>query len=172
MNMLEALKMFGSGESASDAATLFAREGPFPEGVEDERGSPRFPFAGAEVFLFTTDDQRFRLRLRNLSCSGISGLTDAPLAQGESVIVQLEEMLMPAATVVWTRRSTLGFEFINALPLARMKRIRERQDAGAAWSPAMRAGSDLHTWWTDLNEQKNGRQTRLRAGGHKHPLEH
>ena len=101
---------------------------------------------------------------------GVSGLTDAPLAMGETLIVQLEEMLMPAAQVVWTQRAMVGLAFINPVPLARMKRLAERHESGAAWSPAMRAGSDLHSWWTDPDAQAKGRKPKLKSGGHKHPL--
>lgn len=139
-------------------------------GAEDRRRAARYRLVGGEVFIFVDDDQRFRLRLRDLASLGMSGLSDAPLEIGQRVIVQLEEMLMPAAEVVWTRRAMVGLLFINALPLVRMKRLCERHEAGAAWSPAMRAGSDLHSWWTDVAAQADGRRTRLRSGGHAHPI--
>lgn len=139
-------------------------------GVEDRRRAARYRLKGGEVFLFLVGDQRFRLRLRDLCSMGLSGLTDAPVSVGERLIVQLEEMLMPAADVVWTRRAMVGLSFINGLPLVRMKRLRELHKAGTAWSPAMRAGSDMHAWWTDLAAQAAGRRPRLHAGGHHHPL--
>jgi hypothetical protein len=86
------------------------------------------------------------------------------------LIVQLEEMLMPGAEVVWTHRALAGLRFVNPVPPARFKRLCERQEAGAAWSPAMRAGSDLHSWWTDVEHQQGGRRARLDSGGHDHPL--
>jgi hypothetical protein len=46
----------------------------------------------------------------------------------------------------------------------------ERHRAGAAWSPAMRAGSDLHAWWTDLAAHAAGRRTLINNGGHAYPL--
>lgn len=139
-------------------------------GCEDRRRAERFPFLGGEVFLFVDGDQRFRLRLRDLCSLGLSGLTDAPIGIGKTVIVQLEEMLMPAAKVTWTRFAMTGLSFINPLPRARLNRLRERQAAGAAWSPAMRAGSDLHGWWTDVGAHAQGRRARLDAGGHSYPL--
>lgn len=139
-------------------------------GGEEARRAQRYRLWGGEVYLFVDPDQRFRLRLKDLCALGISGLTDAPLEIGQRITVQLEEMLMPAADVVWTRRAMVGLSFINMLPLARMKQLCERHEAGAAWSPAMRAGSDLHAWWTDLAAQEGGRQARLHAGGHDHPL--
>lgn len=133
-------------------------------------GPERFDFAGAEVFLFTAAGDRYRLRLRDLSCIGLGGLTDAALSMGERVFVQLEEMLMPAADVGWTAGAMAGFKLVDPLPLTHLRRLCERHQAGAAWSPAMRAGSDLYSWWTDLAEQERGRQTRLHSGGHEHPL--
>ncbi len=165
--MLEALRSWAGG--AAGAGTE-----PSPAvlsgGVEDRRLAERVAMPGAELFLFLEGEQRYRLRLRDLACTGLSGLTDAPLSVGETLIVQLEEMLMPAADVVWTRRAFAGLRFVNPVPLARFKRLCERHEAGAAWSPAMRAGSDLHNWWTDAGEQSGGRRPKLRAGGHKHPL--
>jgi hypothetical protein len=139
-------------------------------GVEDRRRSNRVAMRGAELFLFLEGDQRFRFRVRDLGSTGLSGLTDAPLTAGQLLIVQLEEMLMPAAQVMWTRRAWVGLQFVNPVPAARFKRLCDRHEAGAAWSPAMRAGSDLHSWWTDVDEQGGGRQARLKSGGHKHPL--
>ncbi len=162
----------GFGASAGSAAGAGAEACPavFGAGVEDRRVSPRVPMPGAEVFLFLEGDRRFRIRIRDLGCTGIAGITDAPLTAGQSLIVQLEEMLMPAAAVVWTRRASAGLRFADPVPPARFRRLCERHEAGAAWSPAMRAGSDLHSWWTDARQQEGGRRPQLRAGGHKHPI--
>lgn len=170
--MLDGLKLWRSGDAdaAEAARAQVLAAGPPPSGVEDDRGSERFIFTGAEVFLFLPGDERYRLRLKDVSSTGLSGLTDAPLSLGERIIVQFEEMLMPAAEVVWVQRVMAGFRMVNPLPLARIKRLAERHAEGAAWSPAMRAGSDLHAWWTDVDEQKKGRAPKLRAGGHKHPI--
>jgi hypothetical protein len=165
--MLEALRSWAGG--AAGAGTELRVPLP-PEDLEDRRGSERVSMAGAELFLFLKGDQRFRLRVRDLSFTGLSGLTDAPLTTGETLLVQLEEMLMPGAQVVWTRRALVGLHFVTPIPIPRFKRLCERHESGAAWSPAMRSGSDLHGWWTDLQQQQGGRQPKLRAGGHKHPL--
>jgi len=173
--MLDGLKTGRDGadgpEGAADAArALHLRNDPDRAWVEDERGSERFAFAGAEVFLFLAGDERFRLRLNDVSCTGLCGLTDAPLSPGELVVIQFEETFMPAAEVSWVHRARAGLRMVDPLPLARMKWLAGRHEAGAAWSPAMRAGSDLHSWWTDLDAQKMGRLTQLDAGGHQHPL--
>ncbi len=156
--MLEGLRtrQMEAEEGAAEAV-------PF-NGVEDRRRSERIRVTGGEVFLFMEGDQRFRLRLRDMCRLGLSGLTDAPLRVGESLIVQVEEMLMPAAEVIWTQRAMVGLAFINPLPLIRLKRLVDRHEAGAAWSPAMRANSDLHGWWTDVADQRKGRRPRMRSG--------
>jgi hypothetical protein len=165
--MLEGLRAWAGGAAGAGTEPCPAL---FGTGAEDRRRAERVPMPGAEVFLFLEGDQRFRFRIRDFGCTGIAGITDAPLTTGQSLIVQLEEMLMPAADVVWTRRASVGLRFANPVPLARFKRLCERHEAGAAWSPAMRAGSDLHNWWTDPQEQKGGRRPQLRAGGHRHPV--
>jgi len=147
--------------------TAALRAPPIPE---EHREDERYSLLGGEVFLFLPGDQRYRLRVRDVCVHGASGLTDAPIGVGEQLVVQLEEMLMPAAEVVWTKCAMVGLNFINPLPLARLNRLRERHAAGAAWSPAMRAGSDLHGWWTDQDDHARGRRPRLDAGGHDHPL--
>ena len=165
--MHEALKSWaGDAAGAGTDSSL----PPGPAAVEDRRRADRVPLEGAELFLFTQGDQRFRLRVRDFACTGLSGITDAPLTEGQSLIVQLEEMLMPGAEVVWTNGGLAGLRLIDPVPPARFKRLCERHEAGAAWSPAMRAGSDLHCWWTDVEEQQGGRRARLDSGGHDHPL--
>jgi len=163
--MLEGLRMWrsGVGNAAAVACPGFAD-------VEDRRRAERRDLTGAELFIFLSDNQRFRLRLRDACSTGLSGLSDAPLEVGETVLVQFEEMLMPAAQVMWTRRALAGMQFINPISDARLRHLCARHAAGAAWSPAMRAGSDLHCWWTDLESQQKERKPRLRAGGHKKPL--
>ncbi len=138
--------------------------------ASERRRSPRTRLAGAELFLFRDDGQRLRLRIRDLSDLGVSGLIDATLQPGESVLVQLEEMLMPEAVVIWTHEGVAGLSFVGPVSLTHLSRITERHAAGAAWSPAMRAGSDLHSWWTDAEAHAAGRRAALDSNGHAHPL--
>ena len=134
---------------------------------EDLRGHERFPFPGAVIYLFLSDQQRFVMRLRDVSCSGLAGLTDAPISVGELIVVQFEETLMPAAHVVWTRNTTVGLKLVNPLPEIRMRRLVERHDAGAAWSPAMREASDLNAWWTNTDEIDAGRKPKAKKSAKK-----
>ena len=138
--------------------------------VSERRRSPRVRLAGAELFLFRDDGGRMRLQVHDLSELGVAGLIDGELRLGDSVLVQLEEMLMPEALVVWTRDDAVGLAFVVPVPTTHFSRITERHAAGAAWSPAMRAGSDLHSWWTDADAHAAGRRASLDSNGHAFPL--
>jgi hypothetical protein len=133
----------------------------------NRRVAERLPFQGAEVFLFlewfsnakgAKEPERYTLRVKDLSLTGISGLTDAPLSPGDLIFVQLEETLIPAAEVVWFRRTLVAFHFIEALEIKKLKRLKDAHDKGQLWSPAMRARSDLGGWWTNVGEHEKGRQ--------------
>ncbi len=130
-----------SGDSSAPSAPPGAYDG------DDRRFSERRLFRGAEVFLFLDDRQHYHLHIKDLSFSGMSGLTDVPLKPGDLVTVQLEEMLMPSAEVRWARNALVGLSFLNPLPLTRFKRLCERQKAGARWSPAMRASASATGGW-------------------------
>lgn len=138
--------------------------------VSERRCSPRARLAGAELFLFRDDGCRLRLRVRDLSDLGVSGLIAAEVQPGEALLVQLEEMLMPEAVVIWARDGAAGFSFVVPVARTHLARIAARHAAGAAWSPAMRAGSDLHAWWTDAEAHAAGRRAVLDANGHAFPL--
>jgi hypothetical protein len=157
--MLEAFRTWLNGGTVGAGEVLHPAPG--FHGNEDRRDEERFWFAGGEVFLFLPSDVSFRLRLRDVSTHGLSGLTDAPLSVGELVLVQFEETMMPGATVTWTRNSWVGLSLVNAIPEVRLRRLCERHKTGAAWSPAMRSASDLHNWWTDLEQVSKGRRTRF-----------
>jgi hypothetical protein len=103
------------------------------------------------VFIFIDERMHHRLRLKDLSCRGVCGLTDMPLTIGQIVVVQLEEMLMPSAEVRWVKHSMVGLNFIRPIPLAKLKRLCERHKAGARWSPAMRAAPAVTGWWNEAS---------------------
>jgi hypothetical protein len=132
----------------------------------ERRKCERFPLAGAEIYLFPNWGQigrekpaeRFTLRLKDASMAGLSGLIDAPLDVGDIVFAQFEETLIPAGKVVWCRRMMIGFALTEPLSQARFQRILDAHEAGRLWSPAMRARSDLPSWWTDVDEHARGRQ--------------
>jgi len=140
--------------------------GDFAQHRTERRRYDRHAFAGAEVFLFPEWKQiadaqpaeRYSLRIKDISLAGLSGLIDAPMKVGDLVFVQFEETLIPAAEVVWIRRMMIGFSLVQPLSSARFQRLRDAHDSGRLWSPAMRARSDLPSWWTDVEEHARGRQ--------------
>lgn len=136
----------------------------------ERRCSPRARLAGAELFLFRDDGRRLRLQVRDLSDLGVSGLIAADVRPGDALLVQLEEMLMPEAVVIWAQDGAAGLSFAAPVARTHLARIAERHAAGAAWSPAMRAGSDLHSWWTDADAHAAGRRAALDSNGHAFPL--
>jgi hypothetical protein len=95
--MLDGLRAWAGGAAGAGTEPCPAI---FAAGDNDRRVDERVRMAGAELFLFLEGEQRFRFRIRDLGCTGLSGITDAPLEVGQALIVQLEEMLMPAADVV------------------------------------------------------------------------
>jgi hypothetical protein len=110
------------------------------------RSAERFRFIGSTVHVFahwrelnlSNPTERYLLRLRDLSQTGLSGLTDAPLRVGDVVFIQLDEKHIPAAKVVWFRRVLIGLEFIEPLQIGWLTNAHRRHAAGQAWSPAMR----------------------------------
>lgn len=141
------------------------------ESRQERRKHERFRFAGAEVYVFTKYSQigeakpreRFLLQLKDISRSGLSGLIDAPLGIGDIVFIQLEEMVIPAAQVVWFRRAMTGFSLVQPLSRQRLHSLHERHMAGQLWSPAMRARSDLPGWWMEVEEHQRGRRPAYRV---------
>lgn len=111
------------------------------------------------------EPEKFTLRIKDLSLTGVSGLTDAPIIPGDIVFVQLEETLIPAAELVWFRRSLVDFHFVEPLELRKFKRLKDAHNKGQLWSPAMRARSDLPAWWTSVSDREESRmavfQTRM-----------
>ena len=144
-----------------DGIGMGMKDGP----ADDKRRiAERHSFAGAEVYIYrrwrqvldTGPRERFNLRLKDVSRSGICGLTDAPLLIGDVVFVQFETTLMLAAHVAWFRHALIGLELVEVIPEARMERLRMNHEAGQLWSPAMRARATA-----ELTEQKrDGRAAR------------
>ena len=53
----------------------------------------------------------YQLHLKDISCSGASGLTDAPVEVGQLVQIQIAEELTAVAEVRWVRRVNIGVAF-------------------------------------------------------------
>ena len=66
----------------------------------------------------------FGFRLKDFSCSGACGLTDAPLAVNQTVFFLLPQTEPVAAQVRWIRRTLIGAAFEEPLSTDRMRMIR------------------------------------------------
>ena len=66
---------------------------------------------------------RFELRLKDLSRYGLCGLTDAPLAPGETVFLLFEEAAPVAAEIRWIRRALVGAAFAEPLPVPLLRKF-------------------------------------------------
>lgn len=63
------------------------------------------------------DGLSHEFRLRNLSCTGVSGLTPAPVEEGRPVQIELVKDILLPATVRWTRGTSVGVSFGQPLPM-------------------------------------------------------
>ena len=70
------------------------------------------------------DNIRYPIRLKDLSCTGAAGLTDAPLQAGQLVSLELEQDVFRSAEVRWTRVAMAGVEFQDPLALDLVERVR------------------------------------------------
>src|SRR3546814_12961041 len=55
--------------------------------------------------------------LRNRSCTGVSGLTAAPVEEGRPSQIELVKGVLRPATVRWTRGTSVGLSFGQPLPM-------------------------------------------------------
>ena len=87
------------------------------------RRGTRHPLRGRDASLMV-DNVRYAIRLKDLSCTGVAGLTDAPLQAGQLVSLELEEDVFRAGEVRWTRVAMAGIEFQDPLSLDLVDRVR------------------------------------------------
>jgi hypothetical protein len=95
-----------------------------PSSDADNRRAERHNFTGAQTKLLI-DGIHFTLHLKDLSTTGLCGLTDAPLAPGQMVCLLLDRWEPVAAEIKWIRRALVGLVFAEPLPgelIARLKR--------------------------------------------------
>ena len=82
---------------------------------EDERGVGRcHDFTGYKIII---RDRRTLslLHLKDLSCTGASGISDMPVAVGSVVFLEVRRKRFNAATVRWVKSVLIGLEFIRPL---------------------------------------------------------
>jgi hypothetical protein len=64
-------------------------------------------------------------RLKDLSCAGVSGITAAPIEDGQIVPIELVKGVTMRATVRWTRGTSVGLSFRQPLPMYLVSAILE-----------------------------------------------
>jgi hypothetical protein len=102
-------------------------------GDEEEAGSdksgserrvlPRHDLIGEEVGLLI-DSVRYRLHVRDISRTGLSGVTDAPLAPGQRLYLMFSVGDGHLAEICWIRNARVGAHFITPLTSQELTRVR------------------------------------------------
>ena len=107
--MLGALKLlervFARGDDEGAQAAAEERE---------RRLDERHDFTGFASSLFC-GIAKYELHLKDLSCKGASGLTDAPLKRGQLIGIEVDKKRFTTAEVRWTRNSKAGVAFLEPL---------------------------------------------------------
>lgn len=108
---------------------LFRAAGPPALGMADmeleRRLKERRRLGAAEVPMLVRGI-RCALRVKDLSSKGLCGLTDAPLAAGETVFFLFPEIDPVAAEIRWVRRAFVGAAFSELLPAKLIQRMVRR----------------------------------------------
>lgn len=102
----------------------FSSESPAPAANADNRRAERHDLTGIEVKLLC-DGMHFTIHLKDLSTTGLCGLTDAPLAPGQMVFMLLDKWEPVAAQIRWIRKALIGASFPEPLApelVTRLKR--------------------------------------------------
>lgn len=97
-------------------------------GDGDNRRAERHDFTGAQTKLLL-DGMHFTVHLKDLSATGLCGLTDAPLAPGQMICLLLEKWDPVAAEIKWIRKALIGVAFSEPLPTELVVRLK-RSHAG------------------------------------------
>ncbi len=96
---------------------------------DNRRIAERHDFTGSQMKLLV-DGMHFIVHLKDLSATGLCGLTDAPLAPGQMVCLVLDKWDPVAAEIKWIRKALIGAAFSEPLPgelVARLKRLHGKQ---------------------------------------------
>lgn len=91
----------------------------------DRRRARRYLLPGSKVRVLA-DGLAFDLQLRDLSWRGLCGLTDAPLARGQSVVILFADGRQVEAEVRWARAAVVGAVFREPLPDEMLRKLWRR----------------------------------------------
>ncbi len=90
----------------------------------NRRIAERHDLTGTQMKLLM-DGMHFTLHLKDLSTTGLCGLTDAPIAQGQKICLLIDKWQPVAAEVKWVRKALIGAAFTEPLmpdQVVRLKR--------------------------------------------------
>lgn len=96
---------------------------------DNRRIAERHSLMGAQVRLLA-DGISFVVHLKDLSATGLCGLTDAPLAPGQMICLLLDQREPVAAEIKWIRKALIGAAFTEPLSpelLMRLKKDHAKQ---------------------------------------------
>ena len=96
----------------------------------DRRLDPRHDATGEHVRRLVRKMQ-YVLHLKDLSCTGLCALTDAPLAPGDRAFLLFDDEEPLEAEVRWVRKARFGASFCEPLPLETLRRLRGRRNGRA-----------------------------------------
>jgi hypothetical protein len=103
-------------------AALRRTHGAIDEETIDRRLARRYLLPGSKVRILV-EGLPFDLHLKDLSWRGLCGLTDAPLARSQSVVVLFADGQQIGAEVRWARTVVVGIVFHETLPDETMRRL-------------------------------------------------
>ncbi len=106
MSFLKPLSFLGRGRGETVAAVPEA-------GSVKDRKAERHELTGAVMYLLV-DATKYKLHVKDLSSTGVCGMTDAPLAPNQTVILYLTKQEDPVALQIrWIRRTLIGAAFLE-----------------------------------------------------------
>jgi hypothetical protein len=116
MGLLDVLSFRRRGRD--EAAEVAAQAG-----TAKDRKAERHELTGTVMYLLV-DATKYMLHLKDLSSTGVSGMTDAPLALNQTVILYLTKQQDPIAIQIrWIRRTLIGAAFLENVSDEAMHRL-------------------------------------------------
>ena len=113
----------------------------------DRRLARRYLLPGSKVRI-VVEGLGFDLHLKDLSWRGLCGLTDAPLARGQPIVVLFAGGQQIEAEIRWARTVVVGAVFREALPDEMLQKLwrkyRTRQGQAAKVKARLSASGGLH----------------------------
>ena len=112
---LKPLGFLGRGKSEAASTTSVG-------GSIKDRKARRHDLTGAKLSI-VIDSNQYVLHVKDLSANGICGLTDAPLAPEQVVVLYLSRTEPVAIQIRWIRRTLIGASFLQNLPEDTLHRL-------------------------------------------------